>query len=375
MILPWLFKIFIILVSVYCIMLIHEIGHIIAAKIIGVQIDKIIFGYPIKGWKSLRIKIGMTDIIFYPTFFLITLVILPDHNAKSKLPNDSPKRMANKPLYKKIFYNLAGVIINFFFPICIFFIMGIFLKEMPAYDFNMFIKTNSDQIYKIEKINNNDVNQILALKKYLRIYQKNEEQINIREKSLKNAENNKVPIAVVNFKPNENIKLSVIDIQTNRQLELNIKSTEINNIQITENKNNINSISQLIRNTFKCYIEQINVICFYIKELFTGQINLYDLRGLISYIKISLDFLSLHEYINFLWLAALLSVSMVITNLIPYPGMDGGIILFLILENRINKEKLIKILTFLLKRLFLFIMSLQIIFLCADIIALIQKKI
>lgn len=66
-----------------------------------------------------------------------------------------------------------------------------------------------------------------------------------------------------------------------------------------------------------------------IKMLFTGNVGLQDMTGPIG---ISNMITQTVDFANYIYLLAVVSVSLGITNLLPIPALDGGKILFLIIE-------------------------------------------
>ena len=79
--------------------LIHEMGHFMAAKAFKIKVDKFGFGLPF-GPVLFRKQIGETEFLIH-ALLLGGYVSFPDDDVNSELPEDSPERFQNKPIYQK----------------------------------------------------------------------------------------------------------------------------------------------------------------------------------------------------------------------------------------------------------------------------------
>ena len=110
-------------------------------------------------------------------------------------------------------------------------------------------------------------------------------------------------------------------------------------------------------------------------KLFTGQIPMQDLHGIVAITKLGGDVIENQGLFKGLLLTAIISINLAIINLLPIPALDGGHLLFLTIEKIKGKpldEKTIEKIgnigfSFLLILMFLIIFN--------DIFALITKKI
>ena len=84
--------------------------------------------------------------------------------------------------------------------------------------------------------------------------------------------------------------------------------------------------------------------------IFTGKIPFKDLHGIVAITKVGGDIISNSGMFYGLLLTAIISMDLAIVNFLPIPALDGGHILFLILEKirgrRLNDETVEKIGTF-----------------------------
>ena len=118
--------------------LIHEFGHFIAAKAFGMKVDKFGFGLPL-GPTLFEKKIGDTTFLIH-ALLLGGYVSFPDDEKDCVLPEDSPERFENKPVYQRAIVVSAGVTANV---ICAFFLVlfsALIWKHLPSGTYNITIE-------------------------------------------------------------------------------------------------------------------------------------------------------------------------------------------------------------------------------------------
>ena len=118
--------------------LVHEAGHFIAARICGIRVTRFGIGMPIgPSWKLF--KWGHTT--FYLHAFLFGgYVSFPDDaqkedekNDEENLPSDSPELYENKTIAQKLFVVSAGVLMNIIFAIfLVIFCASVFHKLLTS---------------------------------------------------------------------------------------------------------------------------------------------------------------------------------------------------------------------------------------------------
>jgi len=89
---------------------VHELGHFAAARMFGIGVDRFAFGMPVGPvlWQK---KFGETTYLIH-AFLLGGYVTFADDNEELNLPEDSPKRYSNKPIWQKMTVISSGVIMN-----------------------------------------------------------------------------------------------------------------------------------------------------------------------------------------------------------------------------------------------------------------------
>ena len=89
------------------------------------------------------------------------------------------------------------------------------------------------------------------------------------------------------------------------------------------------SCSYLYNNTY--------IMMYSLGQLFTGNIPVKDMHGIIAITKIGGDMIEKSGRASGVLLAALISMNLAILNILPIPALDGGHLMFLIIEKIIGK--------------------------------------
>jgi regulator of sigma E protease len=88
------------------------------------------------------------------------------------------------------------------------------------------------------------------------------------------------------------------------------------------------------------------IMMYSLGQLFTGNIPLKDMHGVVAITKIGGDMIDKSGASSGILLAALISMNLAILNILPIPALDGGHLMFLIIEKIIGRpvdEKVIEI--------------------------------
>ena len=133
--------------------LIHELGHFLAAKAVGIRVDKFGFGLPI-GPTLFSKKIGETEILIH-AFLLGGYVSFPDDEEDCDLPADSPRRYSNKTVGQRALVISAGVICNVILAYVLIFVTGLIWKHLPENTFT--VKFEKFTPNAVESIKNSEI--------------------------------------------------------------------------------------------------------------------------------------------------------------------------------------------------------------------------
>ena len=108
-------------------------------------------------------------------------------------------------------------------------------------------------------------------------------------------------------------------------------------------------------------------------QLFTGNIPLKDMHGVVAITKIGGDMIDKSGKASGILLAALISMNLAILNILPIPALDGGHLMFLCIEKIIGKplnEKVIEVIS----TVFFSLLIILMIFVVFNDITLIVRK-
>lgn len=314
---------------------IHELGHFIFAKIFKVKVNSFSIGF---GPVLLHKKIGITD-------YRLSLIPLGGYcslkgekDFSFAIENNLKEINAEKDsLYgissiKRALIAFAGPFFNLLFAFLAFFIINLCSYNYYSYSNKIVLPTDTNQEYfspaKEAGILTGDI-----------ITHINDIQI----------ENFSDLIKEISTRPNENVKITLL--RDNDIFEFNVKTSkneengngviglaaDLSTLQsYTVNGNNF---FVAIKNSF---FEIINII----KLSFKGLINIFkqnnisnsiagparitDLMGSVAKESFTESFKT--GIINMLNLMAYISISLFIMNLLPIPILDGGLILFALIE-------------------------------------------
>jgi regulator of sigma E protease len=109
-------------------------------------------------------------------------------------------------------------------------------------------------------------------------------------------------------------------------------------------------------------------------KLFTGQVDFENLHGIVAITKVGSDIISNKGIWDGLLLTALISMDLAIVNLLPIPALDGGHIMFLLIEKIMGKPVEQETQEAFAKFGFIFLVGLMILIIFNDIFALVTDK-
>lgn len=450
--------IMILLLSV--LILVHEAGHFLAAKMFKMKVSRFGFGLPIGPtlWEK---QVGDVKVVVH-AFLLGGYVSFPDDDKELNLPADSPDRFMNRPVYQRLIVVSAGVIANIICAFVFVVLTAMLWGQMPSGKYDIFVKDivapKEESIWnsglekgdKIIKVNGTPVTVSTALitvsqiskafdgkadesfinKNYTELKKNNqafmrdeiipkdvliklpeitpEAAITMSEKMLMGLDKYVDKQVTLNDKQKalrekiKNKKYIISDGETTlndiayamsdnvRPVNLTVLrgGKEINLAPIYPNKEGIMGIQMEIREiiiptkdaksiivTSSKYLwEQTSMLLYGLYQIFTGKIPLKDLHGIVVITKVGGDIIENNGFFSGLLLTAIISLDLAIVNFLPIPALDGGHVMFLLIEKLrgkpLDEETIDKIGT----AGFLFLILLMIFVVFNDIYALITQK-
>lgn len=445
--------------------LVHEWGHYIAARLFGVRVTKFGFGMPI-GPVLFKTKKGDLEILVHACL-LGGYVSFPEdeetEEGKPILPLDSKERFKNQTPLKQAIIVTAGVIMNVIFAFFLIVLAATIFHKLPTGKSEVFInevlkdgyiqKTMPDKLKandKIVSVNGIDIDSaysFIFLVKNSKLYdnkvsketinKKLDEFLKLNPKIKKNeiikegtriilptktpedklVVNEHILKGIEKYKDNE-IQLSEDETKLRNELlnrytyvltrdsfaleiataladyykpldivlERGGKQIEIKNVVAGEEGTlgvklstkeiytETKTLPQIFVNSAKYMVNSTKLMCIGLIQLITGKIPMNEMHGIIAITKIGSDIIEHQGMLNGLLLTAIISIDLAIINLLPIPALDGGHLMFIIVEKIIGRPLDEKIVENISRFFFALLIALMIFVVFNDIFALITKK-
>lgn len=174
------------------------------------------------------------------------------------------------------------------------------------------------------------------------------------------------PLTLQVVRNGETIKLNPVEINEKGQLGIQLKANEI--------LHSTKSPKEIITYGSKYLWDSSYSLVYGLYQIFTGKIPLKDLHGIVAITKVGGDIIQNSGIFSGLLLTAVISINLAIVNFLPIPALDGGHIMFMIIEkikgSPLNEEIIEKISGI----CFLLLILLMVFVIFNDIFALITKK-
>ena len=119
--------------------LVHELGHLLTAKMLGFKVTRFGFGLPV-GPTLYQGKIGDIEILVH-ALLLGGYVSFPDDDEDAGIPKDSPELFQNQPAWKRALVLIAGVAANMVCAVALIMVTGAITHKLPSDKAIVFIKS------------------------------------------------------------------------------------------------------------------------------------------------------------------------------------------------------------------------------------------
>ena len=285
------------------IIFIHESGHFIVAKLCKVRVNEFAIGFGPTVWK----KQGKE------TKYALRLIPLGGFISMEgeEQASDKEGSFSKASIPKRVAIVAAGALVNIIFGLAVYFILiassGVYVSNEVDSTINGYVAEelgicSGDKIVEIDnkKIKNKkDIENVLK--------------------------NNNGKIINVKVKRNDNL------LEYNTKLtEVKSKSTGISSYYFGINfKKAEDTFINRIENGYIQTKEFSISILDNLKQLFTGKVGVEQMTGPVG---ISEAVSKTNNMFEFIYMLALISLSLGVTNLLPIPALDGGKIVLLAIE-------------------------------------------
>ena len=316
---------FILVISV--VVVIHELGHFLAAKSIGVRVEKFYVGFNFfgLGWSTehngTEYGIGL-----FPLGGYVKVAGIIDESMDVE-STGSPDEFRSKSTLGKVWIMSAGVIMNFLLAILIISHLtyyngvndpdprAIVGQVMPGYPAENLGLQTGDQILSINKVQVTTWEDITQ-----EIHSKPDELINL------------------SWQRNENIQAGLIKTVIAEQLPWNQEIIQgMIGIAPIYNHRDATIIESFINGCVQTYY-WLEITYRSLMALVLGDISIKEMAGPIMIAKMAGETASSGGIIALLGLMAIISVNLGLINILPIPGLDGGHVVIALIEGVIRRD-------------------------------------
>ena len=333
--------IFIISIPVF----LHELGHYLAARSVGIKVEKFYVGMNLFGL-GLKKKINETEygIGLFPLGGYVKVAGIIDENLDTKNNSNIKKdyEFRSKNTFQKLWFLSAGVLMNFLLSIFIFSNLFYFNGTRELVDEPIIYKVQ-DSILVFNE--NNDTTSVLSPAKKLGL-RTGDTILKINNNNIKTwtdiSEN-------IISKPNSIVLVTWIDsngIIISKEIKIEgIPSFDGSKIirkgVLGVSGYTIHKDLSIIDSFILSVKETLNVIKSSFsgfKAIVSGQISLKYLSGIVGIAKEAGSIAKSSGFISLLALMAFISSNLGLINILPIPGLDGGHAAIAIIEGIIRRE-------------------------------------
>lgn len=174
------------------------------------------------------------------------------------------------------------------------------------------------------------------------------------------------PITLTVLRNGEKIKLNPVYPNENGQIGVQLDVKEV----LIPTK----GVKSAIVTSFQYLYDQTYMLLYGLYQIVTGKIPLKDLHGIIAITKVGGDIIDNSGFFQGLLLTAIISLDLAIVNFLPIPALDGGHVMFLLIEKLRGKPLDEKTIDKIGTAGFMFLILLMVFVIFNDIFALITKQ-
>ena len=319
---------------------VHEIGHFLAAKRMGVKVEEFGFGFPPR---IFGIKYGETiySLNLIPLGGFVKMLGQDDFDVKGNLKKSGKRNFNNKPAYKRALIMISGVVMNFILA-WVLIIVG-FSVGMPVLSDGMSRFSNAEVKTNIlvMDVDENSPADLAKIKTSDIIYKVNNQEIKSKTELQDLIKKNKGKGTTIEIGRDGNrYLLEAVPRKDPPEGEgaLGVAIEESNVVKYPWHK----AILIGTRETFYLTGLVVKALYGFFKEIFVSLHISEEAAGPVGIAKMSGHVAQL-GWIYLLQFVALLSINLAIINILPFPALDGGRLLFLGIEKARGKPVSLKI--------------------------------
>ena len=308
----------------------HEFGHFLAAKLSGMRVDEFAFGFPPRLFRK---KMGETRYAFNLIPFGGYVKIYGEDGGKTPRRDDPDygRRFTSKPLLSQAFVIVSGVLFNFILA-WLLFAIG-FMVGFPAITegFNPeYVKDESIIITSVAPGSPADISGLTVGTQIISVSRVGDSQnINSTEdlSAFIDGRGDSITLGVITGENEQSIDLIPVEGIIADKVAIGVGLDKIGIVQLPIHRALWDSLIRTGELTIATVRGISNLIIDAIRggasfDTISGPIGIYNLVG-------EAQQLGIMYVIGF---TAIISISLGVINLLPFPALDGGRLLFVIIE-------------------------------------------
>lgn len=313
---------------------VHELGHFLVAKKSGVRVDEFSIGFPPRIWSK---KVGETlysiNIIPFGGYVKI-FGENPDADSLDG-PNKS-RSFINKPRHVQAAILVAGIVMNILFAwglISLSFMMGVSqASSMSSGKFVVVTEVAKNSPAELSGIKSGDL--ITKISSQSAITSTTTDSIS-SDKIRETVSNSKgLPIVLTYIRSDKTATTSIIakDGIVKDKLAIGIQMADVENKKLGF----ASSVVEGAKTTYDIFIQTMVGTVKFFGSAFIFHANLSEVSGpvgIAGYLNQAREF-GLSTLFAFV---AMISINLAVINLLPFPALDGGRLLFVVIEAVIRR--------------------------------------
>lgn len=324
--------IFIFLIVLAILIFVHELGHFLAARACGIRVDafKIGFGPKVFAWKRGGTEYGLNLIPFggYVKIFG------EDPNDENTNGPDKERSFVHKARWKQVIVLVAGVTFNFIFAMILY--AGLFMvgSNVPINAFTDYSKYISDEhviVVDVQKdspaehagIKIGDVFQTIT-SAGIKSEIKNSDDVS---HIVNSSEGSAIHIQFVSNRKDGEIDVTPITGLVSGKYAIGVSMDRVGYIKMPV----LTAIWESPKLTFIMIKDTVNGLYGFIGGLFHRTAGFEDVTGPVGIALIVKNAMEL-GFAYLVIVTALISINLGVINLVPFPALDGGRTLFVVIE-------------------------------------------
>lgn len=326
--------IIIFLIVLAVLIFIHELGHFLAARACGIRVDAFALGFGPRliSWKRKETEYALNLIPFggYVKIFGET----PDD--ASLYGPEADRSFIHKPKIQQAIVLVAGVFFNFIFAIVLYFIVFSSGVVANTSGFEAYAGNFKNQRIMITYVSPNSPAEQAGIKSGDVLYD-----ISSIESLQQDINNSNGKDVTLNYKRGDNtFSTHVIPVTglVKDHYAIGISMDTVGDLKLPI----FTAIKESITYTWGMITLTAKGLGQFFLDLFRGHADLENVTGPVGIAGIVGDAASM-GFTYLLMITALISINLGIINLIPFPALDGGRLLFVLIESIIRRHIPIKV--------------------------------